>query len=192
MITVKVIAGFLVAFAGLLSSTANSATIVYSGSQQIGSIFSEYSITTNGNLGDLTDADIVNFDVTLTDSLSTIQYSQSNGFANGSFFATSTTLSQNDGFLDFVTDAVSSYGYFAGLLDFGSDNSFAQISDAAHGGVIGQSSSTPGNRIAFALVGSPASPVPEPASWALMIAGFGAIGFTMRHRKVAIAALSFS
>lgn len=30
--------------------------------------------------------------------------------------------------------------------------------------------------------------VPEPASWALMIAGFGMVGFAMRRRKVALAA----
>lgn len=32
-------------------------------------------------------------------------------------------------------------------------------------------------------ISSPISSVPEPGTWALMIAGFGAIGFTMRKRK---------
>ena len=46
-----------------------------------------------------------------------------------------------------------------------------------------------GNQLGFAGVtyGSLAPAVPEPASWAMMVAGFGAIGFAMRRRqKVAV------
>lgn len=34
------------------------------------------------------------------------------------------------------------------------------------------------------------NPVPEPATWAMMLLGFGAIGFSMRRRKVALAQLA--
>jgi hypothetical protein len=36
--------------------------------------------------------------------------------------------------------------------------------------------------------GTPGGTVPEPASWALMIVGFGLVGVSMRRRKAAIAA----
>lgn len=44
-----------------------------------------------------------------------------------------------------------------------------------------QSPSTPGNP------GNPTSPVPEAATWAMMLAGFGAIGAASRRRKVSYA-----
>ena len=41
---------------------------------------------------------------------------------------------------------------------------------------------------AFAQIGAGAlAPVPEPATWALMILGFGAVGYTMRRRRTTIA-----
>lgn len=39
---------------------------------------------------------------------------------------------------------------------------------------------------AFAKIGSGVSAAPEPATWALMLLGFGGIGFQMRRRKSAI------
>lgn len=38
----------------------------------------------------------------------------------------------------------------------------------------------------------PTSPVPEAATWAMMLAGFGAVGFAMRSRRTAQPKLSFS
>lgn len=38
-------------------------------------------------------------------------------------------------------------------------------------------------RAVFQLIGVAAAPVPEPASWAMMIIGFGAIGGTLRSRR---------
>jgi hypothetical protein len=39
------------------------------------------------------------------------------------------------------------------------------------------------NTLAFAQ--TPTSPVPEPTTWAMMLLGFGAIGFAMRRRRFA-------
>jgi len=39
--------------------------------------------------------------------------------------------------------------------------------------------------ITLALVQTPTGGVPEPASWAMMLLGFGAIGFAARRRRVA-------
>jgi hypothetical protein len=41
----------------------------------------------------------------------------------------------------------------------------------------------PPARLVFAINGSPVGSVPEPATWAMMLLGFGGIGFAMRHRR---------
>nr|WP_318771533.1 PEPxxWA-CTERM sorting domain-containing protein [Thermaurantiacus sp.] len=35
---------------------------------------------------------------------------------------------------------------------------------------------------------TPINPIPEPAAWALMIAGFGLVGMAARRRRLAVAA----
>lgn len=51
-----------------------------------------------------------------------------------------------------------------------------------------------GGRGAFTMtkVSSVTSPVPEPATWAMMIVGFGAIGGTMRRKRKVNASVSFA
>ncbi|MBW8742882.1 MAG: PEPxxWA-CTERM sorting domain-containing protein [Sphingomonas sp.] len=56
--------------------------------------------------------------------------------------------------------------------------------------VTGLQFSSTGNAFEFDNVNVVTAGVPEPASWALMLGGFGAIGFAMRSRRKA--ALSFS
>jgi hypothetical protein len=46
----------------------------------------------------------------------------------------------------------------------------------------------PGQSAAFALYGTNAAAVPEPASWALMITGFGMAGASLRRRRTALIA----
>ena len=44
-----------------------------------------------------------------------------------------------------------------------------------------------GTGLAFSLQGTPVSaPVPEPATWGMMILGLGAVGFAMRRRRAAV------
>ncbi len=75
-----------------------------------------------------------------------------------------------------------------GRVDFGAPTNFTfgnggqfsvQLSDATFG--------TPGNANVSArftlLAESVAPPVPEPATWAMMLVGFGAVGFSMRRRR---------
>jgi len=49
-----------------------------------------------------------------------------------------------------------------------------------------------GNFDAFKLSQITATAVPEPATWALMILGFGAIGFAMRSRRATVSKVSYA
>jgi hypothetical protein len=42
----------------------------------------------------------------------------------------------------------------------------------------------------FAIFSPSSSPVPEPAAWAMMLVGFGAVGYSMRRRNTARAAVA--
>ena len=50
-------------------------------------------------------------------------------------------------------------------------------------GFFGVSDGTTFSGLAFAPTGAPVAPVPEPATWAMMLVGFGAVGFGLRRRK---------
>jgi len=54
--------------------------------------------------------------------------------------------------------------------------------------IIGTSTGTSANsfngNVTFAAGASPLSAVPEPAAWAMMLCGFGLVGFAMRQRRV--------
>ena len=70
-------------------------------------------------------------------------------------------------------------------------NSVIQVSEVAvHNGQVTRDASFYGNltfdSFAVSLVGSPGA-VPEPASWALMIAGFGLVGSAMRRKAARVA-----
>jgi hypothetical protein len=44
----------------------------------------------------------------------------------------------------------------------------------------------------FALFSPSSSPVPEPAAWAMMLVGFGAVGYSMRRQNIARARVGFA
>lgn len=164
----------------MLATAAAAAPTLYTGSQQIGSISAVYAIATNGKLGELTNEDIVWFKVKLSDSLSSVEYNQINGFASGSFTATNTALFSSGGFIDLNTNAIYD-SRFTGGLNITYDNSSAQISDQAHNGPFSQGTEAPANRLAFAVVSN--ASVPEPTTWAMMSAGFGLLGAAARRRQ---------
>lgn len=162
---------------------ASAASIVYTGSQQVGTIAATYSITTDGSLGNLNARSIQLFDVTLTNGASTIAFNNNVGSVRGFFTATATNLSINRVILaelDFATSGITN-NLFDGVLIFTDSFTQAQI------GSLAPSTFSNQNSISFAtapaVVITPTPAVPEPATWAMMIVGFGTVGGAMRRRK---------
>ena len=100
-----------------------------------------------------------------------------------SFSAPFTVVSQGCGYwgcgnfnVNGTNDGFFGNGETHGVLKFSgtfTSLSFTDTSENWHGFTIG--------------IGGPAGGVPEPASWAMLIAGFGLVGATMRRRRLAAA-----
>lgn len=164
---------------------ASAAPTVYDGMQTFNNaqITAKYTITTDGTMGvspfgALSDANILHFSVTLSDALGTYSFNDTSGYASGTFNASGTTLSEasgrRSGSLAFTSNETYD-GFATGQLTFAYYGNQVQIENADGG----RYDTRPGN-LAIATLAAPA--VPEPAIWAMMIFGFGAIGIALRAR----------
>ena len=118
-------------------------------------------------------------------------------------------------FIDFTGNSLATFSFLNPITAFGIDTAFSQARTATFaGGVSGSLSlaaNTPGffgvisdtpfstvtvdlngsvtnvgfDALAFGIAAPPPAPVPEPATWAIMIAGFGLVGAAMRRRNAA-------
>jgi hypothetical protein len=183
----------LIAAGGLLASTAASA-ITYSGSFSVsnfisgyGSLKADYTISTDGTIGALSGANYIGY--TLYINYNNI-ISESSG--SGSYFfydtggsATASTLSFDFGtpgnFLLFY-DTKYALCFFANSTCVGepAPSSSIYFSPLNASGYLPRSSGVE----VIATTGA----VPEPASWALLVVGFGLVGVAARRRKAAVAA----
>lgn len=194
-ILISTIVGALVAS----SAVPATATIRYLGTRAVGAGTVDLSIDTDGRIGALVASDIVDWTVTLRDPTSAFPVrSLTSGGAGGSIrssvviggpslTATPTALSFDYGAGSFEFDAnytvrpfyqlVSSlcstgaFGNAGGCeqFDTGSDYASQHIQYTLHPG---------SGRIVIAT----AAAVAEPATWSLMIIGFGLAGWTIRRR----------
>ena len=100
------------------------------------------------------------------------------GFAGGSFADLAGGNTQLLGTLTFDRTGLST-GLHTQVIDFSLFSRFTGLADYA----------LPGTQITVLanVLGAPGG-VPEPASWTLLIAGFGLVGASMRHRKAAVSA----
>lgn len=172
------------AVASLLSTVAafpaQAAPIVYTGSQLAGTASANYSIQTDGTLGALGATNITGYSITLSNGTTPLSFSNTNGrlmFSNSpQLFATNANLAFNFSFFGSIVfdlpGAVESLGFTSGLA----------------GGVVridtsGASYFNFQNGLQTIATAQVAGAVPEPATWAMMIAGFGMVGFAMRRRQ---------
>lgn len=167
----------LVLAALAVSITMVSAPVLattYTGAQQLNSIFAEYTIITDGVIGNLKSTDITSFSVSLSDGASRAFLTQNIAKDVGDFSATPASL--------FTNNAAGFFGYNgSSYLDFQHGFTIAEINDVSGheaGGAFEP------NNVAFATVIPAVAPaVPEPATWAMMIVGFGAVGLAIRRRQ---------
>jgi len=162
--------GLASALAMVLVSPA-SADIVYSVDYTVGASVLTGTITTDGDIGAITAADIKSFDLSTTVLGTHVEFTSSNSAATGNgLTATATQLSFN--FASGDTFEISGAGG-----DFELTAGEAEV----HAGNNGT-----GGRDSTIL----ASAVPEPSTWAMMILGFCGLGCIAYRRKQNGAALS--
>jgi hypothetical protein len=182
----------------LLSTVAVTAAdaTVYTSTRTVGTATAQLSITTDGKIGMLAAANILDFTITLTNGSVTTTLFGPAGEQNASaqisgpaFTATATQLLFN------FDVPGNNYALFIGDLDIGRPSYCLQTNfcwDNNGGGEIinagpNFSSFQVGRRSGTEVIASTAAAVPEPATWAMMIAGFGLGGAGMRARRRTIA-----
>jgi hypothetical protein len=190
----KKLALAMAALAALAASAAQAA-ITYSGSVTGTNVITNaansasYTITTDGTLGTLSAPNFLGYTLSINgvNSSGTGVYSGFGG--NGAASATATALSfdfslvvggitalvffDNNSYLCFLGAGTGCVGEPTPAVSFGnfSDSSFGSYDPRSGVQVIATSGA-----------------VPEPASWAMLIAGFGLTGAAMRRRKAVVAA----
>ena len=181
----------------MLGSTSAFAATVYTANRAVGTGFVNLSITTDDTIGVIGDGNILDWDITVTQGLDVFSIEGPGGANNSTHLisgsgltATATDLYfnfsvsglalfqspfvgagqtfwcvQNNGCFDFAGPA-------EGLLSTANFNTFSR-------------QSYQGNQIIASAGGGV---VPEPATWALMITGFGLAGSALRSARRVVAA----
>lgn len=177
--------------AALLASSASpafAAPVIYNVNAQAGANTVTGTITTNGKIGVLAQDDVTDY------SLSFFRDGVSTGTADSSVFVqreiagSALTASASDLFFDYSGEPGSGF-YFAseGFANYFCSNTNAfgcgngvnntlTISTSLNESIIRSGVQSINNAVVTAAV-------PEPATWAMMLVGFGGIGFAMRRRK---------
>jgi hypothetical protein len=182
----------LITAAALLSAsaTARAAVITYNVNQTIGLGSVVGSIQTNGTFGVLAQSDILGFALTVSGPGASVRLTQAD-----SIFATQgANLSANASNLLFDYSGPSGFALFQ-QGSFGTGQRYycnSSVADTCFQGAsaIPEAFNSPSAQVeartGLQTIGTVAA-VPEPASWAMMIGGFGLIGGAMRRRKSQIA-----
>jgi hypothetical protein len=169
------------ALVSLAATPAFADPIVYNGSQLIGAFQATYSVTTNGTIGaGLTQNIVTAYSVKLEDGVGVAILNNLNSSLSGLFDATSTSLTFSNNYQNFTINSFATgyQGKLAATLDLtpGYQEAYVCTSDAC------RASGEEGRIDLFASAEGVATAAPEPATWAMMLAGFGAAGVALRRK----------
>ena len=184
--------GALTAIAGtalslFLSSPALAATTFF-GTRDTGNRTATYSITTDDTLGAIGTSQITSWTMAISDGGLTQSFSSLDGsmqFSGLSLFSTGTDLLFNYDSVDYIFASFFSAGNQSGLyMQAGYDAGNLTHEDLIRLYPYDGSGWQRGDETGLQSIASiPSGAVPEPGTWAMMILGFGAIGFAMRRRS---------
>lgn len=179
---------FAAAAAAMLFTATSASAATYTGSHALAGGTVNMSVTTDDTIGALTTANIVDWSITvdlggggytMTSANSGLTY-----LSGTAFQATATQL-----LFDFEGNGHLQWDTFA----FGKSNALCMTAASAaftctgpfksEAGVENGNLVTAARSGQFVLGEVSSSGVPEPATWALMILGFGAVGGAMRRRQ---------
>lgn len=190
MIKTIFIASFVMA-----STAASAATTVYSINQTIGMNTVSGTVETNGTVGVLDASDITAFDLTVGGPGAdggpgaVIDLNQDNSIirvTGDNFTATPGNLFFNySGAPGYLLFQLGSFGtgmqYYCNASTTGDCFQGASAVPERFDSATAQFEPRVGNQ----AIGGILAPVPEPASWALMVAGFGLVGAALRRKSAA-------
>jgi hypothetical protein len=191
----KITAALLACAASVVGSAAANAT-TYVGSRTIGTGSVDLSITTDNTIGTLTAANILTYTIRLVNLDSTFTLTQANSaklLTGTALTATATDLSFNFaqvGQFVFQAPSLGSSATFycaQGVSSTCFDNLGAGEAVEANADYIFPRVARSGNQVLAS-----ASAVPEPASWAMMILGMGAVGGALRRRSKVSTSVKFA
>jgi hypothetical protein len=180
---------------GMIACAASAHATTYRGFRDLGTGTVKISITTDGAIGGLTEADILAFDIIVTDGSGTAEITNLNGAVSygtccgqHDLKATATTLTYN--FADFPVGGENVLFQEGGI---GSGGPFycLQANACFDGNYAGEGLNSqpgsPGDLVAsvraYPLSDVIGSTVPEPATWGSMLLGVLGLGLAVRVRR---------
>lgn len=177
----------------LAASAADAATTNYSVNQAIGLGSVVGTIQTNGNLGVLSQSDVTGFNLLVSGPGASVELTDANSIfidSGANFSATaSDLLFDYDGAAGYLLFQFESFGtgmkYYCNASVAGTCFQGASAIPESFDGASAQVEARIGTRVIASV-----AMVPEPAGWALMLAGFGIVGTALRRRLRATPAVA--